>query len=337
MTNNMESYNPKNPEAFKAQDELEQDHLPEPAPEPLNIQPVADGSVVAEGSLSSPNYRAGQVGWRLSSDGNFEAVNGTFSGTITADDGSIGGFIIGDDTIVGGDLTLSSTGYIQMTQLIGTTKISSNGYEFLVNTTTNAHIILSSGASPVSSGVQLRIVAGGSSGGSGASIELTYTASNTGNLSPTSGKTIDLGTSSSYFNEINYKTLTDRGCLGWFDDGVEMQDGRILSDIEALKAIGKSEEMSVHGVPMLDYATMPKVMYKPAPIAEEDIFEDEVEEDEDGNKIMVKKLKFKKGEKMGHDGAETTSLISIMFGAIKELAGRVETLEDEIEKLKDKQ
>lgn len=320
----MAEYNLKNPDESlnSSPDEFKQENLQEPAPDPLNIEPVPDGSVVSQGSLSSPNYRKGQVGWKLSSDGSFEAVDGTFIGTITATDGTIGGFVIGATTIVGGDLTLSSSGYIEMVQSIGKTKISSLGYEFIVSTTTNAHILLSSGSSPVANGVQLRFIAGGSSGGNGASIELTYTAASTGNLSPTSGKTIDLGTSSSYFNEINYKTLTDRGCLGWFDEGVEMQDGKILSDLDALKAIQKSEtEMSVHGVPMLDYATMPKVMYKPAPIAEEDVYEEfDTEKGEKG------KLKFKKGEKMGHDGAETTSLISIMLGAIKELSAEIEVL-----------
>lgn len=333
----MTEYNPKNPEAIKPpSDEFNQVTLPEPAPEPLNIQPVPDGSIVKEGSLSSPNYRKGQVGWRLSSDGSFEAVDGTFIGTITAEDGTIGGFIIGTDTIVGGNLTLNSAGYFECVQSVGKVKLSSLGLEFIVGTAVNGDILLSSGSDPVGAGIQLRIIAGSSSGGNGASIELNYTAVNTGNLSPGSGKSIDLGTSSNYFQAINYKDLFDRGCLGWFDEGVELNDGRKVSDVEALKSVKRNDKRGTrYGVPMLDYSTMPKAVYHPAPIAEKDIYEDTPEEDpETGEVKVVKKLRFKKGEKVGEDAAELGALVSIMFGAIKELAGRVEILEEEIKSLK---
>ena len=316
MTNNMEQYNPKNPDEFK------QENLEPPVPEPLNIIPVPDGSVVDKGSLSSPNYRKGQVGWRLRSDGGFEDTDGVFTGEITALSGIIGGFTIGQTDIVGGDLTLDSSGFIIMVQSIGNLKISSSGIEFRVTTATNAAIRLYSGSNPVAAGVDMRFSVGGLAGNA-AEISLVYTAANTGKLIAVD--TIDIGDASNYFNEINYKTLTDRGCLGFFDEGVEMQDGSKLSDVEALKAIKKSDtEMSVHGVPMLDYKTMPKVMYKPAPIAEEDVYDTKDKE----------KLLWKKGEKMGHDGAETTSLISIMLGAIKELSAKNDDLQLQINNLK---
>lgn len=152
----------------------------------------------------------------------------------------------------------------------------------------------------------------------GAALEMKL--SNTA-LYPNVASGLSLGTAGAYWNEINYKTLTDRGCLGWYEDGVELQDGSIVSDVEALKAIKKHPtHLTVAGAPRLDYSTMPKHVYRPVPIAEEDTYEknDETEEME---------LTFKKGEKMGEDGAETTALISIMLGAIKELDVRLEAVE----------
>lgn len=141
-----------------------------------------------------------------------------------------------------------------------------------------------------------------------------------GNVYPSSGQSgvASLGIATNYWNDISYKTLTDRGCLGWFDEGVELVDGRKVSDIEAIKNVRRHPSLkTVYGVPRLDYSSMPKAVYKPVPIAQEDIYEKGV-------------LRFKKGEKIGEDGAETTALISIMFGAIKELAGRVEELEKKL-------
>jgi hypothetical protein len=73
----------------------------------------------------------------------------------------------------------------------------------------------------------------------------------------------NLGDATHYWNDISYKTLTDRGCLGWFDEGVELQDGRIVSDCEALASIEKHPtKKTVYGVPMLNYKTLPKVSYR---------------------------------------------------------------------------
>ena len=144
--------------------------------------------------------------------------------------------------------------------------------------------------------------------------------------------TQNLGTASWYWNDVSYKTLTDRGCLGWYEDGVELQDGRIVSDVEALKSIKKHKTLkTVAGAPRLDYSTMPKHVYKPVEIADEDIYEDEhiALDDKDGEPRCksVRNLMFKKGEKVGEDGAELTALVSIMLGAIKELDSRLLEIE----------
>ena len=300
------------------------------------------------GFIQSKNFVSGSAGWRLSADGTLEAINATLSGAVTATSGTIGGFSIGSDylrdaansfglasTVSGSDdvrfwagdtyanratapFRITEAGEMVMTQSIGTVKFNTSGVTFLVSTTANANIILASGASPVSAGVDLRFVVGGASGDSGAIyLDFIWSSASVGKLTPGSGDTIDLGDATNFFNDISYKTLTDRGCLGWFDDGVEMLDGRKVKDTEALLAIRKHPtRKTVYGVEMFDYSSMPKAVYRPAPIAEEDVIEP-------GTGRML----FRKGEKMGEDGAETTALISIMIGAIKELTIRVNELE----------
>lgn len=137
-----------------------------------------------------------------------------------------------------------------------------------------------------------------------------------GNFRPDGGGALSSGDGSNYWNDISYKTLTDRGCLGCFDDGVELQDGTIVSDTEALLAIKKHPtKKTVYGTDMLDYKTFPKVSYKKA----------------------QKTVKYNKLEELprdandepigGADGVEMTAMFSIMIGAIKELTNRVKELE----------
>ena len=138
------------------------------------------------------------------------------------------------------------------------------------------------------------------------------------NTVPNGTGALSLGSASGYWNDINYKELTDRGCLGWFDDGVEMPDGSIVSDTEAIKRIGKHPTKNTYyGKPMLDYKSFPKVAYNKAKIKGKDL-----PRDNNDNPIG------------GDDGINMTPMFSIMLGAIKELTERVEILEAEVKKLK---
>jgi len=131
---------------------------------------------------------------------------------------------------------------------------------------------------------------------------------------------ISTGDASNYWNDISYKTLTDRGCLGCFDEGVELRDGRKVSDIEAIKAIKQhATKKTIYGAPMLDYKTFPKVCYKPADKNGVPLSRDENDEpftfDKEGNK------------KLAADGIEMTSLFSIIIGALKEIDARISAVE----------
>lgn len=131
-------------------------------------------------------------------------------------------------------------------------------------------------------------------------------------LLSTSDGVHNIGGASGYINDISYKTLTDRGCLGWFDEGVELQDGRIVSDCEAISSIQKHPtKKTIYGIPMLDYKTFPKVAYKKADVKGELL-------PRDGEDEPIG----------GQDGVEMTSMQSIMIGCIKELNNRVKVLEN---------
>lgn len=209
----------------------------------------------------------------------------------------------------GGGITIDTSSSLSGSSLT----LTNEGITFLYQSVKQSFFYLGFGTNPYSTSyVDLNV---GPLASNGIIFRFAHTGSQAGELSPGGLYTINLGNSLQFFNEINYKTLVDRGCLGWFDEGVELQDGRKVSDTEAILAVKKSTtERTIYNTEKLDYSTMPKVVYKPAPIAQEDIYEKGV-------------LKFRKGQKMGQDGAETTALISIMFGAIKELTLRVRELE----------
>lgn len=130
-------------------------------------------------------------------------------------------------------------------------------------------------------------------------------------LTPNGAGSISTGDAADYWNDISYKTLTDRGCLGWFDEGVELQDGTKVSDVKSIEMIGKHPtKKTIYGIPMLDYKTFPKVAYRKA------------------EKNGVAFPRDVNDEPVGaSDGIEMTSMFSIMLGAIKELGGRLKVLE----------
>lgn len=133
-----------------------------------------------------------------------------------------------------------------------------------------------------------------------------------GHVIPEGAGTWRLGDAGNYWNDISYKTLTDRGCLGCFDDGVEMPDGKVVSDCNAIASIKKHPtKKTIYGKAMMDYKSFPKVSYKKAV----DQKGKEIKRDKDDEPINAS------------DGIEMTSMFSIMMGAIKELHKRLEKVE----------
>lgn len=140
-----------------------------------------------------------------------------------------------------------------------------------------------------------------------------------GDLLPLTAGTLNLGNAVAYMNDVSYKTLTDRGCIAvvpfW-----DTLDGKRVTNLDAIRAMrAHPTEKTIYGEVKLDYASVPKHAHKPAQIATDDIELDIV--DANG-----KPKKYKKGEKIGEDGVEMTSIFSMMLGAIRELAVEVDSL-----------
>jgi len=158
-----------------------------------------------------------------------------------------------------------------------------------------------------------------------------------GDVIPVVAGVQNLGNATNYWNDVSYKTLTDRGCLFDTSTGIELKDGRKVSNLQAIKRMNRHpNKKSVQGEDALDYSEFPKHAYKPAPIADEDIYElvpDGI--NEKGETKQKRQLKYRKGEKAGEDGVEMTAVFSMMLGAIKELTAKVEELEEEVSKLKE--
>jgi len=150
-------------------------------------------------------------------------------------------------------------------------------------------------------------------------------------VDPWDAGSYNLGGATRYWGDISYKTLTDRGCLGWFDEGVELQDGTVVSDLEAIKSIKKHPtKMTIYGKPMLDYKTFPKVSYKPAADHKGKLHKRD-KNDQPYLEEVDEKTK-KKTKINAEDGIEMTSIFSIMIGAFKELDARLEKIEKTIDK-----
>ena len=69
---------------------------------------VADNAVTLDkiaDTLQSTDYVQGSAGWKLTTDGTFEAGDGTFRGNITSTSGTIGGFTLGSTSLTAGDAT----------------------------------------------------------------------------------------------------------------------------------------------------------------------------------------------------------------------------------------
>jgi hypothetical protein len=128
------------------------------------------------------------------------------------------------------------------------------------------------------------------------------TTSSSDGIRPETDETGYLGSGAIGWYEVNSKQFVDIGCLGCFDGGVELVDGQVVSDCEAVMRIRALEDgtLALCGVPKLNYSTLPKAVYRPV-------------YDDDGTLIK--------------DRAELTALISVMIGALRELIPRVEKLE----------
>jgi hypothetical protein len=141
-----------------------------------------------------------------------------------------------------------------------------------------------------------------------------------GHVTPGGAGTQNFGDATNYWLDISYKTLTDRGCLPWCDTGVELRDGKVVSDLESICLISKHPtETTIQGLPKLDYRTFPKQAFKPA--------------DKDGVLLPRDKNDSPIG---GVDGVEMTMMFGVFIGAFKEIKKENDLLKERIQLLEDK-
>jgi len=282
------------------------------------VEVATDGSNKA--SIRSANYVPGVSGWQIDSEGDAEFNNVTVRGSIITGSGSD----INADYISTGTLTAIKV------------QTASSGARVALETSgTYAHhlVFYDSGGTVRSWMTQTRLYLYDHANGGYFDVRTessttiygvneifmeTY-GSDEPTIEPDTAGTGKVGTATYYWNEINYKELIDRGCLGAFDSGATLPDGRRVSDVEAIKAIKVLPgEKTPYGKPRLDYSTFPVECQRPAPIAEKDT----EWRTRDGTKLV------REGEKLGEDGIDLSALVSLVLGAIKELDARLSALED---------
>lgn len=157
----------------------------------------------------------------------------------------------------------------------------------------------------------------------------------TNHLDPRSSESYNLGGTDAYWYTTHTKYLDKlEGGFTLYDDGVELQDGRIVSDTEALLSIKahKSKVSERSGKPEFDKTTLPKdvrriptISNRGNPIIKKRgkyIERGKVLKDIDGKEEMVE-------EDIEHyESEDVFAMMSIMIGAIRELTERVKSLEE---------
>lgn len=139
-------------------------------------------------------------------------------------------------------------------------------------------------------------------------------------LLPLGAGSIDCGNAGNYWNNVQTHDLTKSGggTFGSFDNGVELQNGMVVSDVEALMQwTNHPTRTTDYGKPALDYRKAPKdvIVYArdktgklyPRNGNDEPVIDGVARPDADGESIFP--------------------TMSILIGAIKELAERLEELE----------
>lgn len=142
---------------------------------------------------------------------------------------------------------------------------------------------------------------------------------------PRSSNSYNLGGDSQYWDYVYADTYVDKS-MGWYDAGVHLPDGRLVSDMEGIKAIKPHPTQKVkNGAIKLDKRTLPLEAYIPAMDRDTKVPYPRNDDNEPYNPETGEVLT---------DGGSITQLVSIIIGALKELDNRIEVLEKTKEDLK---
>ena len=151
---------------------------------------------------------------------------------------------------------------------------------------------------------------------------------------PRSSTSYNLGGSSKRWDILYIVDIDKSGGFGVFDEGVTMQDGRVLPDTEALLEMkAHPTKKTYYGKPIYDLTTLPKEVLR---IPTTDNEGNPVVKDKNGKYWSERKVQevndkgkkiFKKVKEEHEEGESVFAMISILIGAVKELTIRVKELE----------
>ncbi len=149
---------------------------------------------------------------------------------------------------------------------------------------------------------------------------------------PYASNTYDLGSDTIYWRTLYYGTSVKKGAFGFLDKGIELQDGKMVSDLEALMQMKEDPKLiTPYGSTGIDYKSLPKIVFRKA----RDSSDKELPRDSNGAyKILTPEDKGgpKKGTKKVRveDGEDVNAMISIIIGAIRELGANVNKIKKTI-------
>lgn len=135
---------------------------------------------------------------------------------------------------------------------------------------------------------------------------------------PRSHKSYNLGGDSIAWDYVYADDYITKSA-GWYDEGVEMQDGEKVSDMEGLRRIKPHKRMrNKNGSMELDFDSLPTAIFRRA--IDRDT-KKPLPRNKDGDAINPET-----GEVVG-DGVSLTHLVSVMLGALKEVDRRLMNIE----------
>lgn len=138
---------------------------------------------------------------------------------------------------------------------------------------------------------------------------------------PNGNKSYNLGGDSNAWDYVYADDFINKS-MGWYDDGAELQDGTIVSDMEALRRIRPHSVMkNKNGSMKLDPDTLPKAVFRRAKDRNTGI---PYKRNKNGIAISPET-----GEPVG-DGESLTHMVSLIFGALKEVDNRLIKVESKV-------
>ena len=149
---------------------------------------------------------------------------------------------------------------------------------------------------------------------------------------PYASNTYDLGSDTIYWRTLYYGTSVKKGAFGFLDKGIELQDGKVVSDLEALMQMKEDPKLiTPYGSTGIDYKSLPKIVFRKAtdssdkelPRDSKGAYKMLTPEDKGGLKEGTKKVRVE-------DGEDVNAMISIIIGAIRELGADVNKIKKTI-------